>query len=54
MIYALFAIILSLLPVAGFAEPVRLLNVSYDPTLELYQEFNQRFLFSSFSSLFPW
>ena len=24
-------------------EPVELLNVSYDPTRELYQEFNQKF-----------
>lgn len=28
---------------AGFADPVILLNVSYDPTRELYQAFNQSF-----------
>jgi sulfate/thiosulfate-binding protein len=33
----------SLLPIVGFADPIRLLNVSYDPTRELYQEFNQAF-----------
>jgi sulfate/thiosulfate-binding protein len=39
----LFVAFLSLLPIVGFAEPIRLLNVSYDPTRELYQEFNQAF-----------
>jgi sulfate/thiosulfate-binding protein len=38
-----FVAFLWLLPVVGFAEPIRLLNVSYDPTRELYQEFNQAF-----------
>ena len=37
----------ALLAVAGFAAaqpaPVSLLNVSYDPTRELYVEFNQAF-----------
>jgi sulfate/thiosulfate transport system substrate-binding protein len=32
-----------LLPIIGFAEPIRLLNVSYDPTREFYQQFNQAF-----------
>jgi sulfate/thiosulfate-binding protein len=40
----LFGMVLSLLPLSGFAEPIRLLNVSYDPTRELYQEFNQAFV----------
>ena len=31
------------LPILGSAEPIHLLNVSYDPTRELYQEFNQAF-----------
>lgn len=30
-------------PCAGFGETITLLNVSYDPTRELYQEFNQAF-----------
>lgn len=34
---------LLLLPIAGFAETIQLLNVSYDPTRELYQDFNQAF-----------
>ena len=34
-----------LLALAGFAEAddVRILNVSYDPTREMYREFNQKF-----------
>jgi sulfate/thiosulfate-binding protein len=32
-----------LLPVVAFADPIQLLNVSYDPTRELYQEFNNAF-----------
>jgi sulfate/thiosulfate transport system substrate-binding protein len=36
--------VLSLLPVAGFGEPIHLLNVSYDPTREFYQRFNQVFV----------
>ena len=30
-------------PCAGLGETITLLNVSYDPTRELYQEFNQAF-----------
>ena len=40
----LFLAILSLLPSAGLGEPIRLLNVSYDPTREFYQQFNQAFV----------
>jgi sulfate/thiosulfate transport system substrate-binding protein len=40
---AIFTAALLLLPIAGFAEPIQLLNVSYDPTRELYQDFNQAF-----------
>ena len=40
----LFVAILSLLPSAGLGEPIRLLNVSYDPTREFYQQFNQAFV----------
>lgn len=40
----LFLAVLSLLPIAGYSEPIRLLNVSYDPTREFYQEFNQAFV----------
>jgi hypothetical protein len=29
-----FLAVLSLLPIAGFGEPIRLLNVSYDPACE--------------------
>ena len=43
MIPAIFTAALLLLPIAGFAEPIQLLNVSYDPTRELYQDFNQAF-----------
>ena len=39
----IFTAALLLLPIAGFAEPIQLLNVSYDPTRELYQDFNQAF-----------
>jgi len=39
-----FFAVVSLLPVAGFGEPIRLLNVSYDPTREFYQQFNQAFV----------
>jgi sulfate/thiosulfate transport system substrate-binding protein len=40
----LFLSLLSLLPIAGSGEPIRLLNVSYDPTREFYQQFNQAFV----------
>src|ERR1700738_4114536 len=40
----LFLAVLSLLPIAGSGEPIRLLNVSYDPTREFYQQFNQAFV----------
>ncbi|MEE9914054.1 MAG: sulfate ABC transporter substrate-binding protein [Deltaproteobacteria bacterium] len=40
---AVFAIILAGSLSAAAAESVNLLNVSYDPTRELYQEFNQAF-----------
>jgi sulfate/thiosulfate transport system substrate-binding protein len=30
-------------PALGVAKPVTILNVSYDPTRELYQEFNASF-----------
>jgi len=40
----LFVAILSLLPSAGLGEPIRLLNVSYDPTREFYQQCNQAFV----------
>jgi sulfate transport system substrate-binding protein len=43
MIPIIFTAALLLLPIAGFAEPIQLLNVSYDPTRELYQDFNQAF-----------
>ena len=43
MIPTIFTAALLLLPIAGFAEPIQLLNVSYDPTRELYQDFNQAF-----------
>ena len=33
----------ALLPITVLAEPIQLLNASYDPTRELYQEFNQAF-----------
>jgi sulfate/thiosulfate transport system substrate-binding protein len=36
--------LLYLLPIAGFGEPIHLLNVSYDPTREFYQQFNQAFV----------
>jgi sulfate transport system substrate-binding protein len=39
----IFTAALLLLPIAGFAETIQLLNVSYDPTRELYQDFNQAF-----------
>ena len=38
-----FFAVLSLLPIAGFGEPIHLLNVSYDPTREFYQQFNETF-----------
>jgi hypothetical protein len=38
-----FVAVLLLVPTAGFGEPIRLLNVSYDPTREFYQQFNQAF-----------
>jgi sulfate transport system substrate-binding protein len=37
------AIVVALLPQAGAARDVTLLNVSYDPTRELYQDFNKAF-----------
>lgn len=40
---AAFAGALALTACAAFAQPVTLLNVSYDPTRELYGEFNQAF-----------
>jgi sulfate/thiosulfate transport system substrate-binding protein len=40
----LFLAVLTLLPSSGFGEPIRLLNVSYDPTREFYQQFNQAFV----------
>jgi sulfate/thiosulfate-binding protein len=43
LIRLFFAAVFCLLPIAGLAEPIHLLNVSYDPTRELYQEFNQAF-----------
>lgn len=43
MIPIIFTAALLLLPIAGFAEAIQLLNVSYDPTRELYQDFNQAF-----------
>jgi sulfate/thiosulfate transport system substrate-binding protein len=39
----LFSAIFLLAQTAAFAEPIGLLNVSYDPTRELYQAFNQSF-----------
>jgi sulfate/thiosulfate transport system substrate-binding protein len=39
----LIAAVLSLTPMAAFSESIQLLNVSYDPTRELYEEFNQAF-----------
>jgi len=41
--FALFGGALLALPALGAAKPVTLLNVSYDPTRELYQEFNASF-----------
>jgi ABC-type sulfate transport system substrate-binding protein len=38
----LFVAFLSLLPIVGFADPIWLLNVSYDPTRKLYQEFKEK------------
>jgi sulfate/thiosulfate-binding protein len=40
---ALLATLLALLPMQMLAKEIRLLNVSYDPTRELYQEFNAAF-----------
>src|SRR5271169_2249846 len=40
---SLFSAIFLLAQTAAFAEPIGLLNVSYDPTRELYQAFNQSF-----------
>jgi len=34
----------ALLPIVALAKPIQLLNVSYDPTREFYQEFNQTFV----------
>jgi sulfate/thiosulfate transport system substrate-binding protein len=39
----IFGATLFLTQAAALAEPVGLLNVSYDPTRELYQAFNQAF-----------
>src|ERR1700736_2010165 len=39
----LFAAALFLMPIAAIGEPIQLLNVSYDPTRELYEEFNRAF-----------
>jgi len=40
----IFLLALALFPLAGFAQkPVRLLNVSYDPTRELYRDYNAAF-----------
>jgi sulfate transport system substrate-binding protein len=33
----------AVLPIVALAKPIQLLNVSYDPTREFYQEFNQTF-----------
>jgi len=41
---AAFAVSVSLLAPAAHAAPVQLLNVSYDPTRELYQDFNAAFV----------
>ncbi|MDE3059817.1 MAG: sulfate ABC transporter substrate-binding protein [Pseudomonadota bacterium] len=37
------ACLLSMIPCIGHADPVELLNVSYDPTREFYDEFNKSF-----------
>jgi sulfate/thiosulfate-binding protein len=39
----LFVAALFLMPIAAIGEPIQLLNVSYDPTRELYEEFNRAF-----------
>jgi sulfate/thiosulfate transport system substrate-binding protein len=39
----IFASTFLLSQIGALAEPITLLNVSYDPTRELYQEFNQAF-----------
>ena len=39
----LTAAALLLIPMAAFSESIQLLNVSYDPTRELYEEFNRAF-----------
>lgn len=43
LIFSRFTLALASLMGAAFAESVTLLNVSYDPTRELYQEFNAAF-----------
>lgn len=43
MIIALSALVMAATPLAVNAEDITLLNVSYDPTRELYQEFNVAF-----------
>src|SRR5260370_36163260 len=39
----IFAWTFLLSQIGALAEPITLLNVSYDPTRELYQDFNQAF-----------
>lgn len=42
-VYSSLALAVVLLPGAALAENIRLLNVSYDPTRELYSDYNQAF-----------
>ena len=43
MFITLGALLISANPLAAHAEEITLLNVSYDPTRELYQDFNVAF-----------
>src|ERR1700675_2315189 len=43
LIRFIFASTFLLSQIGALAEPITLLNVSYDPTRELYQDFNQAF-----------